>query len=478
MAFKTEDLLFNSEYEFNVNVKYDQEKFAGKLSLKKDAVHLIVFGEQGGGQIKSLPWDHIARVECHDFRSTISLFDLRFMSGTSRTISRNPPKGYFESKYEVGSVLFSKTQFGSHRSFIGINIHSDTISKWLGNTKKQDEIIALYYRSEDLFGLPSDQFLEFSCSIQEKGIVGAAYNPEIFHNSPEFKAGITYPPSLFFMFNNEVSAEYALQITTDVIAFFKFITGGNVEISKIEFLSNAGQISKNATLFFPRHDADRQKSDYIFFPLGKDLRFDTIGLPEFPTNSIDSFFSQDSRQLSFFRRYLKYRDMNTGEEKFLGFFRLLEALAYKEGKYLDETLLLEVTNRVKPYLARKFADKHNVANFLKRIPRWNASKYNSEKCILDLLKGVPKSFSEKWKYGAKDISAICTLRNDITHANDYEESTTTVSGYTKFVEVLVVYSLLVQIGVEANSAAAVLPRLSGYHEITQIDALTTRVAPE
>lgn len=478
MTFKTEDLLFNSEYEFNVNVEYDQEKFAGKLSLNKNAVRLIVSGEQGDGQMKSLPWNHITRVECHNFNSTISLFDLRFMSGATRVLSFNPPKTFFESTYEVGSVLFSKAQFSRHHSFIGINIHSDTVSQWLGNTKKQEEIIGLYYRFRNLSQSTKDQFLEFSCNVQEKGIVGAAYNPEIFHSSPEFKAGITYPPSLFFMFNNEVSAEYALQITTDVIALLKFMTGGNVEISKIEFLSNAGQFSRNATLFFPRHDAVRQKSDYIFFPLGKDLRFDTIGLPEFPTNSIERFFSQDSRQLSFFRRYLKYRDMNTGEEKFLGIFRLLEALAYKEGKYLDENLLLEVTKMAKPYLVRKFADKHSVTSFLKRIPRWNASKYNVEKCIVDLLEGIPKSVSEKWKYGAKDVGTICTLRNDITHANDYEESTTMISGYTKFVEILVVYSLLAQIGVAENSAAAVLHRLSGYHEIMQNDALTTRDAPE
>lgn len=468
MTFNTENLLFNSEYEFDVTVEYEREKFAGKLTLKKNAIYLRVSGEQGEDQRQSLPWSHIARVECREFNSTISLFDIRLMMGSSRILSHNPPRVFFENKYEVGFVLFSKTQLGSHRSFCGINVHSDTISKWLGNTEKQEEIIGLY-NSGELFRTRDDNLIEFSCVVPEKGMVGASYNPNAFHSSPEFKAGITFPPSLFFLFNQESSAEVALQVTADVITFFKFVTGGNVEISKIEFISSGGVFSKNATLYFPRTDPDRRQSECIFFPLGKNLRFDTLGLPEFPTAAIQNFFSQDSRKINFFRRYLKYRGMKSDEERFLGFFRLLEALTYKEGRYLDEAVLLDVMTKAKAYLVRKFGDKKSVISFIKRIPGWNSLKYNAEKCIVDLLGSVPKSVSENWKYGTKDIADICKLRNDITHANDYEASTTTVSGYTKFVEILVIYSLLLQIGVEGKSAAAVLRRLSGYHEIRRVD---------
>lgn len=468
MTFNTENLLLDSEYEFNVTVEYEREQFAAKLTLKKNAVYLRISGEQGEDRRRSLPWGHISRIECSEFSSKISLFDIRPMSGFSRIISRNPFRVFFESEYEVGFVLFSKTQLENHRSFRGIKVHSDTISKWLGNTEKQEEIIKLY-KSNVLFQTSCDNLTEFSCIVPGKGVVGASYNPIAFHCSPEFKAGITYPPSLFFIFNQKASAEVALQATADVITFFKFVTGGNVEISKVEFVSSEGSSRKNATLYFPRKNSNRSQVELIFFPLGKNLRFDTLGLPEFPVVAIQNFFSQDLRKINFFRQYMKYRDMKSDEERFLGFFRLLEALTYKEGRYLDEAVLLEVMTRAKAYLVRKFGDRASVTSFIKRMPRWNSLKYNAEKCIVDLLDSIPKSVSEEWKYGTKDIGAICKLRNDITHANDYEASASTVSDYTKFVEILVIYSLLLQIGVEKKSAAVVLCRLSGYHEIKQID---------
>ena len=475
MAFGPEQLYFGTEYAFEVTVEYEGETYAGKLSLTKDAVHLFVSAEIAEGKQDFLPWDHIAQIDCHAFNATITLVDLRFMSGSSRSIGYSPRKGFCERKYEVGFVIYSQTQFDYHRSFCGISIHSDTISKWIGNTEKQEDIIKLY-ESGDLFR-HHNHFLEFSWSIPSIGLIEVAYNTTMFHSSPEFRAGITFPPSLCLYFARDLSVEKSLGMAADLITFFKFITGGNVELNKIELLSRGETFTKSATLFFPRADSYRREDEYIFFPLGKDLRFDQLGLPELPSDILANFFLQNARQSNFFKKYLKYKDMKSNEEKFLGLFRLLEALAYKEGKYLDEDTLVELANRSKPYLVKKFGDQKSVIDFLKRIPKWNLSKYNTEKCIIDLLRMVPNSVSDKWKYDAKDIAAICKLRNDITHANEYEASTTTVSGYTKFIEALVVYSLLIKIGIDSNSSSAILSRLSGYYELAKFDGITTRATP-
>jgi hypothetical protein len=129
MAFGTEQLDFDSEYEFDVSVEYEQKRYPGKLSLKRTAVHLTVYAESMDGTHDPLPWRHIARVECPDFRRTITLFDLRFMSGSSRSIDYHPQqRGFSESKYEVGYVLYSKTQFGLHESFDEIRIHKNRLS--------------------------------------------------------------------------------------------------------------------------------------------------------------------------------------------------------------------------------------------------------------------------------------------------------------------------------------------------------------
>jgi hypothetical protein len=262
-----------------------------------------------------------------------------------------------------------------------------------------------------------------------------------------------------------MSAEKALKLISNLVDFFKFITGSSVKLSKIELLTDGNMMTRSAFLYSTKLDTKNEGNQCVFFPLGKDLRFDQLRLPTLPPESLVNFLLQNSRKSQFFKQYLKYREVQDEEEKFLGFFRLLEALAYKNGKYLDEDALLDVIHRAKPYLFRKLGDKKKVSEFLRRVPRWNMTKYNTEKCIVDLLKTVPATASDHWRYSTTDIAAICKLRNDITHANDYEASTTTIVAYTKFIEVLLVYSLLVQIGIPHDSSAAILHRLNGYRLI-------------
>ncbi len=133
--------------------------------------------------------------------------------------------------------------------------------------------------------------------------------------------------------------------------------------------------------------------------------------------------------------------MENPEERFLGYFRILESLCFNKKSYLDEVLLEKLSNRIKPYLIKVFGDKKSVTSFLKGLPRYNNSKYNTQKCILDFYLKIPVLLSGTWKLEKSNIGEICKLRNDITHANDYSISDSRLEENVKFIEVLLVFSL-------------------------------------
>lgn len=464
MPFDLEEITFDSNHELTVTVGYAGQSFAGHLSISKSQIILEVHADISEGRRLSLPMDNIDKLACTDLNTTILLHDLILLKGMSRTLDSGVSQR--EYKYEVGYLVFSKSPININQPFFGMQFHSDSIAKWIGNTNKQEAILGLYYTS-DLFKQPPDVFNEFSCAVID-GVVGVEYKASVYHMSTEFRAGITFPPVFYFLFSTENGSEACMKKAKDVIAFFSFLTYGDINISKIDLL-HAGFGVQKATLFFPIRDPLKNKSSCILYPLGRNLRHDTIGLPELQNSTFKNFFSHDERVRRFTYRYLKYKKFENHEERFLGFFRILEAITHKKASYLDGETLSRICKKYKPELMKEFNDKKSVNGFLKRIPKWNSMKYNTEKCISDLLISIPIPDDEKWIYDRTEIVKICQFRNDITHANEYEVDSETIYRYESFIEILLVYSLLDLLGVSPESAMAICSRLPCYDWILKRD---------
>jgi hypothetical protein len=85
------------------------------------------------------------------------------------------------------------------------------------------------------------------------------------------------------------------------------------------------------------------------------------------------------------------------------------------------------------------------------------------------LKAIPPHLSSKWTYQKKDIDRVCKLRNDISHANDYDVGEAEIEKMAKFCEVLLVVSLMLKLHVEMDAAIAVIDRLDGYSMLKSIN---------
>ena len=95
----------------------------------------------------------------------------------------------------------------------------------------------------------------------------------------------------------------------------------------------------------------------------------------------------------------------------------------------------------------------------------NTLKLNAASFIGKLLKRLPVKLTSQWMYKRSDVNAICKLRNDLTHANELEPNELDVENKAKFIEVLLVVSLLEKIGVPLETGARIVPRLKRYHLI-------------
>lgn len=461
-------LLLTDSYTRNVTIKVNVFVFAGELNLNSNGISITIRGEENEKRRCEIIWnDELDSLTCHENNATYYLYDLRLDSASSRTIDRsdNGLISYFQVKFEVKNVLFIPVKSQQQVKFNGINILSNTISEWIGITNKQKELADNYIK--DPHSKKHIDPEEFSFDINEYYSISIRYFMSSYYAPHDFKVGIEFPPILQLNFNNYKSGKEIIKVFFEIYAFFAFLTGGDLSLTKILFTTDLSS-SKKVSLYFPTNKTIKpRKNQAILYPLSVNLRFVEQGLPEFSLNAIRTYFELDETVKSYFEKYIRYKRMNSTEEKFLGYFRLLESLCKKTGKYVDEDKLIDIGKKAKVYLIHRLGDKKGVLEFLKHLKRFNSSKYNTEKSIKDFIKIFDSENELKWNTHINDIGPICKLRNDIIHANDYNICESNLNKYTKFIECLLIAALLLKIGISSEHIKSVISRIEEYFYLKQ-----------
>ena len=467
MPINIQELNLSESYTFHVNVRDGDSVFAGELSLNPTEITFKIKGEATQARQCNILERDIDLLKCSFMNYAFFLLDLKFRKGKGSVITHFPEfRSYFEMEFSVAYAVYMPSAAFLDSGFFSLEVKSDTIAAWVGHTNKQDKIVGRY-QGHTLNDTTEDDFEEFMVDVGDGGM-GVGYPISMSYSSSNFKAGIHFPPFLYYFFNEPVQAKEAVEKFHELFALFRFLIGGELKIEKILLKYLQPHIPITASLYFPKNNI-QSSDDLIFFPLGHDLLYDFLGLPSLPLNLFKSYFELDGKTRQYFEKYLRYRRMVSVEERFLGYFRLLESLCYKSANHLDEQLLKKLAVKAKPYLAKYFKDNKGVNSFLKAIPRLNNSKYNTERCIVDFYKKIPSSVSGRFVYGPKDVSSICKLRNDISHANEYRVEEEEIAKQTKFCEILLVLSLLLKLNVDMNTAVAVIGRLPGFHQVSPPD---------
>ena len=203
------------------------------------------------------------------------------------------------------------------------------------------------------------------------------------------------------------------------------------------------------------------------------ISFDAFSAHEIETKTVSwervfqSYFQLNEDLRNLFHKYLKYRALDSIEERFLGFFRLLEKLTFQKATFVDANQLATLLKRATPFLIRHFGNKVGVVSLIRSIPRLNESKYNTEKCVAILLDRLPKDMTSNWKLTTKEIASVCKLRNDMVHANNNQVSEEKLLSMMVFVELLLTAALAEQISIPAGESKNYLPQHQQYSHIAK-----------
>lgn len=464
MEIKIEKLELEKAYKFDVLAQDRKNNFAAKLALSPTIITLTIMGEKHGDRNLSFEQRNLDQFICKSGNKTFVLINLRCLSRSRIMIpDQNKDIDFFEYIFMVDHVIFSPTNLHKNNSILSISIHSSVLEKWIGNTKTQEEIIRSYHKKEfEVLNLT-----EFVQKLENLGRICVEYNLSIHDSPSNFSSGITFPPTLSLRLDNSIHFSQLNRRYSEIYSLMAFLIGNDFSVELVEISFESG---KKGTLYYPSEKIrPTHDPSYALFPLGKNLRFEFEfeGLPPLPLSTFNSYMSLPEIEIGYFKKYLKYRRMENPEERFLGFYRILESLCSKKKNYLDEKLLENLITRFKPYLIKRFDDKKNVTKFLQRIPKWNSQKYDTKKCIQDFYSKIPSTIAEKWELKKSDIEAICKLRNDITHANEYCASEFEIEEKSKFIEILLVLALFEKIDVDVTISSQIIYRITGYDMVTK-----------
>lgn len=461
MVKRVIELCLDQSYSFPVKIENNGTHFAGDLILTPELCSLNIRGDILSDRYPDFLRGNISEMVCSSFDGTFVMYGLRPKYMRSRVMQRYPSLvSHFENQYSLSQVIFVPGSFTSQIEVRAMEIDSRSISKWVGSTTTQDSIVNRYMEGR-LFPFSEPIPNEFELSLGLPGTLCIAYKPSTYYKSSDFSLGFKFPPVLFQEFFGLKSGVEVIESFYKTEMIFSFLVGHSLDVQIIRLVNK--EIGKpSLSLYIPRGifgDADKS---YDFFPLGMNLRNNQMGLPEFPLNSFVEYFNLAVEELRYFQKYLKYRQLKNAEERFLGFFRLLEKLCFQKDSFVDEKRLHNLIDRTKPFLLRFFGDKKGVDALLKAVLRINNSKLNTAGCIIRFMKTLPTDLVDSWIYGIKDVEEICKVRNDLTHANEFEPVEYEIEQKAKFVEILLIISLLQKICVSTNVSASIVSRVSLY----------------
>lgn len=422
-----------NEYSKNVQVRDGDTFYAGKLTLTPKECYIEISTERQPSD--NFSFSETLSCTSNYPQTVFKLFGLKLVSKSS-TLLEFKEKNSISSitiKFSIQYIVISETTFLEDKKINSFTLKANFIKKWTMHTKTQSELLnSLYTRDNSRF----EKFTEFEQEIQNFGDIGIFYSSTEFTSIDELNAGLQLFPEMRLTFLNELEMKDVYKEYLKLYQLLTLFNGGDFKVDTIELQIEGWSPRNLAYLYFPSTQIE-EKLDFTLLPLGKDLIYKTQELYTLPLNFFNIYYELTEEKVELFKRYLNYKRLTSIEDKFLGYFRLLEKLTFKKEPYVDKELLENLLDKTKSYVAKKLNTKNKTVKALnQRIIYMNQSKLNTEKCIGDFYDRIPVEILSTFIYSKTELTKICKLRNDITHANDYIITDAELYKYTVFINSL------------------------------------------
>lgn len=424
MINKVEKLLLTRKYELGIHIKFDNENpIKGNLIIDQNSIHLKIYNTTFDF---SFNYENLICEYNHNIE--IELINLEYLKYSTDYYSHTK-----DIVYRIEKVLFKECN--SKSNYKKLIIKSKDINNWIGFTKLQRTIG--FEVQQRLFNQHKELFKFIDCN---DFILNIFY--EINTNQDTFNGTIkyTYLPYIELNFKRNLKFKEVENIYFELLDLFYLLLGFDLGVEQVNFKTEEDYY--NNTYFYYKKDYETIERNSVFISLANDL-FEQYR-ESLKLEIFQNYFQLDKYKKSFFKAFRKYKMFHYTEDRFLGYFRILENLMFnKEEKFtesykeiylenitlLDEDKLKEKSKLVevlnKPIIDRKemikFIVFHNIVlNVLS----------NNYKLIVDFI----------------DVEKIVKLRNDISHFNDYKITQNDLEKYIDYLEFLVNYVLLRLIG--------------------------------
>lgn len=464
--FDKDYLNLTENYEFDVKVFDEDKVFAGNLKLSPQKCSLRVMGERSPSQ----DFSNSKTIKCSTLRLYFTLHELILtqMSSQLLQISDGEHIGFFEFEFNVGFVTYSKDHNHFNKAIKGFVIDAPILKNWIGHTTIQNKILDSHNKKT----LNPIDTCEFQTKLKNYGALGLSY--KITSGYDSFGSTFKSHPEFIILFNSlkEIDLLHEeIKKTYNLLALFM---GSDFDINLVKLIPHENYNTPNLSVYFSWNFATRL--DYVLFPLGHNLRFDQLGLPPLPLISFENYYNLSEADITFFSRYHGYCRMKSYEEKFLGFFRLLEKLTYKEKSYVTEESLHTILLKSKKYITKRLDGKtRDIKSLLDRIPHLNKSKYNTQACISNFYDTLPSELKDSISLKKINLKEICKLRNDITHANHFFVTEEELIKYTLFIKVLLYLALIEKIGIDIQQHWRIATRINPFYLLQSNNVVITDI---
>lgn len=421
----------------NVQIERGDHYFNADLNYSPGGISLTIRGEEHGTRMLEMYDIEVDKLYCYGKNKFLTLYGLKKRKSRESALGSDfqaDRPWYVEIEYSVSYFLVSKNGFLRER-ISKIKIFSGDIARWVGLTEKQKEIASLgfdAYKSDGLVG----------CVLLagKKEHWEIAYNLQIFEDLGDFSAGIKFPPS-FDVFIDGVEGALLLKKIREIFSFLFFLLGFDAAPDRVE-LSSTDSSEGSIHLYFPCDGiSDKTPNRFPTFPLAhKNLRGVTFGSP-LPLDVFDKFYSLEGDSKAIFRAFQRYSTLESVEEKYLGYFRLLEKLTRKTGYYVSGDTLKILSKDVRGLLMGYGESKKDIKSFLGGLKRVNGSKYNTEKCFSDFRDSLPLKFLDECSSEYLDMGMLCAFRNDIVHENGHVMDEGRIFKYATFMRFMLIFAI-------------------------------------
>ena len=170
---------------------------------------------------------------------------------------------------------------------------------------------------------------------------------------------------------------------------------------------------------------------------------------ETPLSIFQNYFKLDDYKKSFFKVFRKYKMFHYTEDKFLGYFRILENLMFDKKEKFTESYMKIYLENINLSDEEKLEEKSKLE---KNLDKSIIDRKEKIKFIVFHNKFINVvSDNYKLKVNFTDVEEIVKLRNDISHFNDYKITQNNLEKYIDYLEILVNYVLLRLIGYSDES---------------------------